>query len=313
MNGYDVRERRLRELYDRLLVGTEATGRYIAVRGRKVHIVETGNGPPLVLLHGTGSPALFFRPLFEYLESVRAIAPDRPGHGLSDPTDLPRQRYRQAAIDWVDGFLDALNLDSASLLGHSMGGLWSLWYALAHPERVERLVLIGPPQLPGTRAPLPFRVMATPVLGELFQRFSPATPESVLQFARLVNEEETLPEYPGLIELLVAVGRDAMSVRANRAEARVIVSPLAIVSRTGFRSRLRVRPEELRQLTVPTLLVWGEHDPTGEVSVAKAVTGQIPQSKLEVLAAGHAPWLAYPGRVAELAVAFARGRLAQGG
>ena len=79
-------------------------------------MIETGYGPPLVLIHGTGSPGLFFLPLLERLENVRAIAADRPGHGLSDPAELPRERYRQAAVAWVDRLLDALDLDDAALL-----------------------------------------------------------------------------------------------------------------------------------------------------------------------------------------------------
>jgi pimeloyl-ACP methyl ester carboxylesterase len=126
------------------------------------------------------------------------------------------------------------------------------------------------------------------------QRFQSPTPESVLQFALFMNEDETLPEHPGLIELLVAVGRDASSAGTSLAEARAIVSPFALISRSGFRSHLCVRPEEDRQLTVPTLLVSGEHELGGGVTVAEAVTDLISQSQLEVLPAGHAPWLGHP-------------------
>ncbi len=48
---------------------------------------------------------------------------------LSDPIDLPRKRYRETAVAWLDGLLDALELDAAALLGHSGGGRWALWYA----------------------------------------------------------------------------------------------------------------------------------------------------------------------------------------
>ena len=107
----------------------------------------------------------------------------------------------------MERLLDALDLGAATLVGHSMGGLWSLWYALKHPTRVSRLVLLGgAPALPGERAPLPYRVMATPGLGRLVQRLSPPSEKSVLQFARMVGEERTLAELPDLVELLVTVG-----------------------------------------------------------------------------------------------------------
>jgi pimeloyl-ACP methyl ester carboxylesterase len=251
-----------------------------------------------VLVHGTGSPAGFFLPLLNELHHVRAIAPDRPGQGLSDPIDLPRHRYREIAVAWLDGLLDALELDTAALVGHSAGGVWSLWYALAHPERVTRLVLIGPPALPKTRCPLPYRLIATPGLGELLSRLVPASPKSLLRFASFMGEGATLPRHPDLIDFMVAAGRDSLAASVDRAEARVLVSPFALVSLRGFRRQSRVRADELRQVAVPTLVIWGEQEPLGSVSVAQAVTELIPHARLEVLAGGHAPWLGQPEQAA---------------
>ena len=135
--------------------------------------LEKGGGSPLVLLHGTTASAGIFLPLLDELDGVRALAPDRPGHGLSDPIDLPRDRFRESVVEWLDQLLDALDVDAPALLGHSAGGIWALWYALARPDRVERLVLIAPPAVPGTRCPLPIRLMATPGLGALMSRLVP--------------------------------------------------------------------------------------------------------------------------------------------
>ena len=101
-----------------------------------------------MLLHGTTASAGFFVPLLNELDGVRALAPDRPGHGLSDPIDLPRDRFRDAVVEWLDQLLDRLDVDAPALLGHSGGGIWALWYALARPDRVQRLVVIAPPACP---------------------------------------------------------------------------------------------------------------------------------------------------------------------
>jgi pimeloyl-ACP methyl ester carboxylesterase len=80
-------------------------------------------------------------------------APDRArdrGSSRRDRTAVRghgRGRYRQAAVAWVDRLFDALDLDGAVLLGHSGGGLWALWYALARPDRVRRLVFLIHPTL----------------------------------------------------------------------------------------------------------------------------------------------------------------------
>ena len=292
----------IRQVYEHLLVGAAVANRQVDVgAGGRVHLLEKGDGPPVVLLHGAGNPAGFFLPLLNELHGVRAIACDRPGVGLSDPVDLPAARYRETAVAWLDRLLDTLELDTTTLLGHSGGAMWALWYALARPDRIRRLILLGPPAVPGTRCRLPLRLATAPVLGGLLSRLAPPSPASVLRFAHHVaREKETLARYPDLIDLLVAAGRDPITDQVSKAELRVFVSPL------GFRRRSRVRPDELRQLAMPTLLIWGEYEPLGGVPVAQAVTRLIPHARLEVLPTGHGPWLGQPTRTATAVLDFVR-------
>lgn len=297
----------VRQVYQRLLAGASVRSRSVEVgAGGRVHLLEKNAGPPLVLLHGTGTSAGFFMPLLNELHGVRVLAPDLPGVGLSDPIDLPGGRYRETAVAWLDRLLDALELDATTLLGHSGGGLWALWYALAHPDRVKQLVLLGVPALPETRCPLPMRLAATPGVGELLSRLAPPSPKSVLRLASFMGEKATLAGHPDLVDLLVAVGRDPIADRAAKAEFRVLVSPFALLSPSGFRRRSRVRPDELRRVAMPTLLVWGEREPLGSVSVAQAVTELIPHARLVVLPTGHGPWLGQPAQTAAAVADFVR-------
>lgn len=294
----------LAHLHDRVLAGTAVRDRFVRTgAGERVHLLDSGDGPPLVLMHGTGNSALFLLPLLERLTGVRSAAVDRPGHGMSDRIDLPRERYREAAVGWVDRLLDALGLDNAAVLGHSMGGRWAMWYALARPERVSKLVLVGVPGLPGTRCPLPFRLIATPGVGELIQRMPP-DPASVVRFARFMGEGDTLVEHPDLIDLMVTNGRDAAVGAVQEAEARALISPLALVSPYGWRRGMRVPVAELRRLAVPTLLLWGEREPVGSVTVARSVAEQVPAGRLEVLPGGHAPWLGHAEPTAAIVTDF---------
>jgi pimeloyl-ACP methyl ester carboxylesterase len=293
-------------VYGRLLAGSPVSSRHVEVAGDRVHLLEQGAGSPVVLLHGTGNPAGFLLPLLHELHGVHVIAPDRPGVGLSDPADLPVDRYRESAVAWLDHLLDALELDATALVGHSGGGLLALWYALARPGRVRRLVLLGVPTLPRTRCPLPIRVAGTPGLGALLSRLAPPTPESMLRFAGAMGEKATLARHPDLVDLLVAAGRDPVTDRAAQAELHALLSPFALLSPSGWRRRGRVRPDELRRLAVPTLLLWGERDPVGSIPVAQAVTGLIPGARLEVLPTGHGPWLGQPTRTAAPVVDFVR-------
>jgi pimeloyl-ACP methyl ester carboxylesterase len=141
-------------------------------------------------------------------------------------------------------------------------------------------------------------------VGALLPRLAPPTPKSVLRLASVMGEQATLARRPDLIDLLVALGRDPVTDRAAKAEIRLLVSPFALLSRSGFRGRSRVRPDELRQVAMPTLIVWGERDPLGGVAVARAITDLIPHARLEVLPTGHGPWLGEPTRTAATIVDF---------
>jgi 2-hydroxy-6-oxonona-2,4-dienedioate hydrolase len=304
-HAQDTNSVEVRQVYERMLAGASVRGRDVGVgAGGRVHLLEAGSGSPVLLLHGTGDAAGIFLPLLNELQGVRALAPDLPGRGLSAPIDLPRHRYRETAVAWLDHLLDALELDGTTLVGHSGGGLWALWYALTHPDRVNRLVLIGVPTLPNTRCPLPHRLMAMPGLGDVLSRLVPPSPKSLLQFANFMGEKETLARHPALIDLLVAGRQNAVASRVAKAEFRLLISPFALLSPSGFRRRTRVRPDQLRQVAMPTLVVWGDHDPLGGVLVAQAVTDLIPHARLAVLPAGHAPWLGHPRQTAALIADF---------
>jgi pimeloyl-ACP methyl ester carboxylesterase len=72
------------------------------------------------------------------------------------------------------------------------------------------------------------------------------------------------------------------------------------ISPTGWQPDLALLPEELRALSVPTLLIWGEHDPLGGADIARRAAATMPHSRLELVSAGHGPWLGDPDRVATL-------------
>lgn len=288
-------------VHERMLGGSPARSRYIEVRsGLRVHVIEAGDGPAVVSLHGSSTSSLSLLPVLERVEGVRVIAVDRPGFGLSERVHVPRERFRDAAIEFVDEVLDELKLETCALAGQSMGATWAVWYALARPGRVRRLALLGSaPLLPETRAPAPLRVMATPVIGDLLAHVKPNA-KMVVRLMSSVGEKDTIVRYPDLIEALVAAGRDPIAAAANLAEVRAIISPL------GFRRSARVHTDELRRLTVPTLLIWGDHDPVGAVEAARATAGAVPKAQLEVLPAGHVPHLGHPERVSELLSGFVR-------
>ena len=198
--------------------------------------------------------------------------------------------------------LDALGLDAPVLVGASGGGIWATWYALAHPERVRGLVMLGSvPTLPGGRAPLPLRLAATPGVGDVLVRAVKPGRRMLVTMMASVGEAETIVRHPDLLDSLVAGARDPVATRANLAELR------ALISLRGFRTSMRLSREDLRRLAVPTLMIWGDRDPVVPLAHARAAAAEIPHARLEVLPAGTCPssatrtgwpncWRSSPGR-----------------
>ncbi len=120
----------------------EIGDREVDLNGSRVHYLTAGDGPHLVLLHGLGDSARDWQWVLPALaRRFRAIAPDFPGFGESD---RPRAAYSPACFaEFVAGFLDALHVPSAVVVGNSLGGLAALRFALADPGRVPALVLVG--------------------------------------------------------------------------------------------------------------------------------------------------------------------------
>ena len=127
--------------------------------------------------------------------------------------------------------------------------------------------------------------MSTPVIGDLLARVMKPNAKAVARFMSVMGEGDTILRHTDLVGALVAEGNDPIASAKNLAELRAIMTPL------GFRSAVRLQFDELRQVSVPTLLARGDHDPVGTVDVAVANARLIPSAQLEVLPAGHVPWL----------------------
>jgi len=138
-------------------------GKFVDIGGDRIHYVEQGSGPAIVMVHGLAGQLLNFAylPMQELARSHRVILVDRPGSGYSTRgAQSSAAIFSQAAT--MAGFIDALKLDKPMLVGHSLGGALALAVALNHPQSVSRLALIAPLTHTETDPPEAFRGMAIP-------------------------------------------------------------------------------------------------------------------------------------------------------
>ncbi len=126
----------------------------VTVAGRRLFYVEAGAGPVVVLLHGGGPGASgvsnFSRNIDALADHFRVVVPDMPGYGRSTKA-LDQSDPFGALADAIRGLLDALDVDVAHLVGNSYGGAAALRLAMDSPERVAKLVLMGPGGIGTTR------------------------------------------------------------------------------------------------------------------------------------------------------------------
>ena len=150
----------------------DADSRFTTVDGLNIHYKRTGTGPPVLLLHGTGSSLHGFDRVAALLSSsFDVIRPDLPGFGLTGPR--PDRDYRiQTFAKTVAAFLDSLGVQAASLVGNSLGGNIAWNFALDFPPRVQRLVLINATGYPDKSLPLGLRLARNPVARVMLRRMA---------------------------------------------------------------------------------------------------------------------------------------------
>lgn len=250
-----------------------ADAKFLDLLGLQTRYVVRGSGPAVLVLHGWGASIEAVHPIVGGLSPVATVyVLDLPGFGQ---TDLPPEPWGVEQYQmFVAAFMDALSIDSPTVVGHSNGGRIAIRMAATEPARVSRLVLVDSAGIRPKRTLRWYRRVGMAKVGKYAARFLGA---------------------PGERLRGVLVGRAAS---ADYAAAGPLRPTLVKLVNTDLRSFMP-------SVSVPTLLVWGSEDSDTPISDAHEMERLIPDAGLVVLeGAGHFSYLDQPARFARIVSHF---------
>jgi pimeloyl-ACP methyl ester carboxylesterase len=268
----------------------------------RLRVAEVGAGEPVLMLHGFSHCVALWAPLVQHLPNVRSIMLDLPGHGAADAVDFRGVDLRTWFNAMLTGCLDALGLESAHVVGHSQGAMFALWLALAAPERVRSVVAIGVPAVAFGARLEALRFLARPGLGPLL--FWMPKPQPA--YRRILADTmgcAAVQRYPDLVRATYRATRRPGFATTVASELRELFRGVDAEPR-----RYALRDDELRSITQPVLLLWGEGDTRFQpIADAQARAALLPHGRFAVLAGEHTPWLDDPAACASrMAALYAR-------
>ena len=273
-------------------------GRYVSAgEFNRIHVMEFGDGPPVVLVHGAGSggPA-WHRQIAVLAGDHRVIVPDVPMFGMSD---IPNHIYapRMQIADVILGVMNELGIEATDIAGHSMGALGSVGAMTREPERFKRAVLLSSPGF-GRGLNWLLKLASLPALRR-FVRYDSRRDRHFF-FDRL-EAQKSGPSHERDLwkEMHFQVGNRNLAIDAFHQGLR------SFASWRGQRDLLDA--EDVAKVTASTLLVWGDSDliiPTRHSTRALAT---IPGAHLEIIEnCGHVVQLEAPDRLTDLMIDWFR-------
>ncbi len=254
-------------------------GDFVSVGGLSIHVWQGGkehsDSVPVILVHGFGANNWCWRFMLKELSARHPVyAPDLPGFGLSDKPeefDYTLSGYAR----FIDSFMDAVGIESAVLVGNSMGGGVAITTALAHPGRVKKLVLIDSIGY-DKRGSRVYRFLGLPVIRDMIAELTSPAMLRVLLKRRVYHNPSAVTE-----EL---VRRFFVAYRTKNGKR----SPLWVYQ--GFAPFPTIPKEEIEKIDVPTLIVWGQHDKILPAEHAGRFSQDIASSRTIIIPdAGHVP------------------------
>lgn len=258
-----------------------AEQRLVRVGDRDIAVTERGTGDAVLLLHGGGPGATgmsnYARNVDALAQRFRVVVPDLPGYGRSSK-DLDQSDPFGDLAAAMCALLDALSVDRAHIVGNSYGGAAALRLALDWPDRIARMVLMGPGGIGTTRA------LPTAGLKRLLAYYGGEGPTRA-KLERFIRED--------LVHDGAAIPDELIEQRYQASIDPDVVANPPLRRPAGVRALVRMdltRDKRLAGLATPTLVLWGAEDRVNRPSGARMLAERLPHCDL-YLVAGTGHWV----------------------
>jgi 2-hydroxymuconate-semialdehyde hydrolase len=263
---------------EQLLDGLPLNQRHRELAGITTSVLEGGDGPPLVLLHGgiQAGGIIWWRVLPHLVSTHRVVVPDLPGLGESAPA--ARLDARTVA-GWLDSLIEVSCDEPPILVAHSTPGALAARFAVQHGPRLRRLVLVSAAGL------APFRPSPRLLVTLLRSVLRPSIGSFEGLMGRVMHDLDRVRQQED--ERWEALASYTIS-RATRPSAK---RAMRQVARSGTRTIPR---DQLRGIAVPTALLWGSHDRLLPLPIAQAASATLGWSLQVIDDAGHLPHVEQP-------------------
>ena len=269
------------------------------VHGHRISFVRAGTGPALVLLHGIGNNCQTWAPVIDRLALTHTvIAPDLLGHGNSDK---PRGDYSVPAFaNGVRDLMSVLDIERATVVGHSLGGGIALQFAYQFPERCQRLALVSSGGL-GPELSVGLRAATLPGAELVLTALTGLSGPLRAGFQTL----DRLGQAAGLrrVRDLAEVGETIFALKDVEARRAFLRTLRGVVDSRG--QAVSALDRLYLAHAVPMLVVWGSRDPIVPALHAETVREMVPTARVEVFeGAGHWAHLDDPDRFCDVLLDF---------
>ena len=259
---------------------TPKIDKFVTVYGAKIHYVEAGSCAPVILIHGLADNVTIWDPVIPALAArFRVIALDQIGFGRSDK---PLLNYRVSTlVDFLNGFLTELKIERASPVGNSLGGWVAAAYALAHPERVERLVLSDAAG---------YAALAKTMDSRALRALRVASRDDIRYLGPLAFHDKRFYQDVDA----------AFKERVTAGDSYTVAQVLDSMIRGDD-----ALDNKLQTLKQPTLVLWGREDKLIPLSFGEQFHREIVNSRLRIIDnCGHMPQLECPNEFSAAVLKF---------